>query len=83
MQIIINERKVENPLAIFAMALFALTLVGAVIAAVLFVLLPLIGIFISSVLALVIVIVMPILLWFILPVLFLTILGYCFGKLFK
>lgn len=83
MQIIINERKIENPLAIFAVVLFALSLVGAVIATVLFVLLPLIGIFISSVLALIIVIFTPILLWFLLPVLFLTIIGYFFGRLFK
>lgn len=53
MQLIINERKVENPLAIIAMVLFAMSIVGGVIALLLFVLLPLIGVFISSILALI------------------------------
>ena len=83
MQLIINERKVENPLAIIAMVLFAMSLTGGVIALLLFVLLPLIGVFISSILALIFVIVTPIILWFILPILFLSIIGWFFGKLLK
>ena len=83
MQLIINERKVENPLAIIAMVLFAMSLVGGVIALLLFVLLPLIGVFISSILALIFVIVTPIILWFVLPILFLSIIGWFFGKLLK
>ena len=83
MQLIINERKVENPLAIIAMVLFAMSLVGGVIALSLFVLLPLIGVFISSILALIFVIVTPIILWFVLPILFLSIIGWFFGKLLK
>ena len=84
MQLIINERKVENPLAIIiAMVLFAMSLVGGVIALLLLVLLPLIGVFISSILALIFVIVTPIILWFVLPILFLSIIGWFFGKLLK
>ncbi len=83
MQLIINERKVENPLAIIAMVLFAMSLVGGAIALLLFVLLPLIGVFISSILALIFVIVTPIILWFVLPILFLSIIGWFFGKLLK
>ena len=83
MQLIINERKVENPLAIIAMVLFAMSIVGGVIALLLFVLLPLIGVFISSILALIFVIVTPIILWFVLPILFLSIIGWFFGKLLK
>ena len=77
MQLMINNRKVENPLAAIAMVLFALTFVGVVISLILLVLLPLIGIFISSFVALVVVVVLPIMLWFVLPVLFITIIG-CF-----
>lgn len=80
MHLIINERKVDNPLLVIAMVLFALSLVGGVVALVLFVLLPLIGIFISSILALILVILTPIILWFVLPVLFISILARCFGK---
>tara|TARA_R110000850_G_scaffold150425_5_gene273000 strand:- start:16 stop:267 length:252 start_codon:yes stop_codon:yes gene_type:complete len=83
MQLMINNRKVENPLAAIAMVLFALTFVGVVISLILLVLLPLIGIFISSIVALVVVVVMPIMLWFVLPVLFITIIGWFFGHLFK
>ena len=83
MQLIINERKVENPLAIIAMVLFAMSLVGGGIALLLLVLLPLIGVFISSILALIFVIVTPIILWFVLPILFLSIIGWFFGKLLK
>jgi len=83
MQLIINERKVENPLAIIAMVQFAMSLVGGVIALFLFVLLPLIGVFISGILALIFVIVTPIILWFVLPILFLSIIGWFFGKLLK
>lgn len=83
MQLIINERKVENPLAIIAMVLFAMSIVGGVIALLLFVLLPLIGVFISSILVLIFVIVTPIILWFVLPILFLSIIGWFFGKLLK
>jgi hypothetical protein len=83
MHLIINERKIENPVAVVVMVLFALSLVGGAIALVLFVLLPLIGIFISGMLALIFVIITPIILWFVLPVLFLTIIGWFFGKLLK
>ncbi|WP_085297508.1 hypothetical protein [Cognaticolwellia mytili] len=83
MQLIINERKVENPLAIIAMLLFAMSLVGGVIALLLFVLLPLIGVFISGILVLVFVIVTPIILWFVLPILFLSIISWFFGKILK
>jgi len=83
MHLIINERKVENPLAAVAMLLFALSLVGGAIALVLFLILPLIGLFISGVFALIIVIITPIILWFVLPVLFITIISWFFGKLLK
>jgi len=83
MQLIIKDRKVENPLAIVAMVLFALTFVGVFIALILFVLLPLIGVFISGILALIVVIITPIILWFILPVIFLSIIAWFFGDLLK
>jgi hypothetical protein len=83
MEFIVNERKIQNPIAIAAMAFFALSLVGAGVALVLFVLLPLIGIFLSGVLALVFVIVVPIILWFLLPIIFLTIIAWFFGKFIK
>jgi hypothetical protein len=80
MELIINERKVQNPVVIVAMVLFALSLVGAGIALVLFVLLPMVGIFLSSVLALVLIIVTPVLLWLFLPIIFLTLIAWFFGK---
>lgn len=83
MHLIINERRVENPIAIVAMVLFALSAVAIGISIVLFVLLPLIGIVISSILALVLVIITPIILWFILPVIFLTIIAWSFGRFLK
>ena len=83
MHLIINERRVENPIAIVAMILFALSAVAVGISIVLFVLLPLIGVVISSILALVLVIITPIILWFILPVIFLTIMAWFFGRFLK
>jgi len=81
MKLIINDRKIENPFAIIAMAIFVLSLVGGVVALVLFVLLPLLGIFISGLLALILVILTPIILWIIVPVLFLSIIALVFGKI--
>ncbi|NQZ24646.1 MAG: hypothetical protein HRT53_21715 [Colwellia sp.] len=83
MHLIINERRVENPIAIVALILFALSAVAVGISIVLFVLLPLIGVVISSILALVLVIITPIILWFILPVIFLTIMAWFFGRFLK
>lgn len=83
MKLIINDRKIENPLAIIAMTIIALSLVGGVVALVLFVLLPLLGVFISGLLALILVILMPIILWIIVPVLFLSIIAWVFGRFLK
>ncbi|MBU2881495.1 hypothetical protein KO525_08905 [Psychrosphaera sp. B3R10] len=83
MNLVINERKVENPLVALALVLFALSIVGGVIAFVLFVILPLIGIFISGLFALIFAFISSIILWLVLPVLFLSIIGWFFGKLLK
>jgi len=83
MHLIINEKKIKNPIAIIAMTLFALSVVAIGISIILFVFLPLVGIVISSILALVLVIVTPIVLWFILPVIFLTIIAWFFSRFLK
>ena len=80
MYLIINQQRIENPIAIIAMFLFALSAVAIGISIVLFVLLPLIGVVISSILALILIIITPIILWLILPVIFLTIITWCFGR---
>jgi len=83
MHLIINEKKIKNPIAIIAMTLFALSVIAIGISIILFVFLPFVGIVISSILALVLVIVGPLVLWFILPVIFLTIIAWVFGRFLK
>lgn len=83
MQVIINGRKIENPLAIALVMLFVLSAIGGVVALFLFVFLPLIGVFVSGFIGLVFVVAVPIILWFLLPVLFLSMISWVFGKILK
>lgn len=83
LKLIINDRKVESPIAIFSLFAFAFFLVGGALAFILFILLPWIGIFISGALALVFVILTPLILWLMVPILFIKIISWVFGKLLK
>ncbi|KDN27535.1 hypothetical protein VFDL14_18785 [Vibrio fortis] len=83
MQVIINGRKIENPLAIALVMLFVLSAIGGVVALFLFVFLPLIGVFVSGAIGLILVVVVPIVIWFIVPVLFLSMISWVFGKILK
>lgn len=79
----INGSKVESPIAIAALVLFSIALVGGAIALLLFVVLPLLGIVLSGLLALIIVILTPIIFWVIIPMVMLSIIGWCFGRFIK
>lgn len=83
MQVIINGRKIENPLAIALVMLFVLSAIGGVVALFLFVFLPLIGVFVSGAIGLILVVVVPIVIWFLVPVLFLSMISWVFGKILK
>ncbi|GMM88900.1 hypothetical protein [Vibrio fortis] len=83
MQVIINGRKIENPLAIALVMLFVLSAIGGVVALFVFVFLPLIGVFVSGAIGLILVVVVPIVIWFIVPVLFLSMISWVFGKILK
>lgn len=79
----INGKIIENPIAIIALVLFSIGVVGAILAFCLFVLLPLIGIVLSGALVIAVAIITPIIFWFVIPIVMLSIIGWCFGKLFK
>ena len=83
MQVIINGRKIENPLAIALVMLFVLSAIGGVVALFVFVFLPLIGVFVSGAIGLILVVVVPIVIWFLVPVLFLSMISWVFGKILK
>jgi hypothetical protein len=83
MKLRINQSTVENPVAIIALVLFSIAVVGSVIAILLFVVLPLIGIVLSGMLAVVIAVLIPIIFWLVIPVVMLSIIGWCFGKSIK
>lgn len=83
MEFKVNETQVESPVAIAALILFSIAVVGIAIAILLFVVLPIVGIVLSGVLALILVILTPILFWLIIPVVMLSIIGWCFGKVFR
>ncbi|AZQ84607.1 hypothetical protein EKO29_11630 [Colwellia sp. Arc7-635] len=83
MSIIINKKEIKSPIAIALMVLFALSIVGGIVAFILFVLLPLIGIVLSGIMVLMLAIITPIILWFILPIIFISIIGWFFGELSK
>jgi hypothetical protein len=83
MQLIINTKKVDNPLAVAALSLFAMCVIAAVLSLILFVVLPLIGLFVSGILAVLFIVITPIIFWFVLPALMLSIIAWCFGRFLK
>jgi len=83
MDIVLNGNKVTNPIAKIGLVLFSFFVVGVVIALLVFLFLPLVGIFISGVVGLIIVILTPIFLWLLLPAIFISMIAWCFSQFSK
>jgi len=72
-----HNKKLENSFAIFASLVFSIAFFGGLVAIILFILLPLIGIVLSVVLTLIIAIVF----WLVMPVLMLSAIAWIVAKL--